>query len=333
MNCAACAKAEQSGVRALNLKTLGLLALPPMMWAGNAVVGRLLVGLMPPVQMNAVRWALVAALMAPMAWKVWRRPSEVRARWRYLALIGALGVGTYNALQYLALQTSSPLNVTLIGASIPVWMMLVGAVFFAQPISARQWGGAALSTAGVVLVIAQGQWRTLLQVQLVPGDLLMLLASLAWAFYSWLLAKPPQSMAGDQRPAWDWAEFLWLQILFGLAWAVLCSALEWSIPTSSQPVAVASAIDAINAWPPMLRLAVGLLFVALGPSILAYRCWGLGVQAVGPTMAAFFVNLTPIFAAVWAAVLLGQHPRWYHPCALLLIVLGIALSSSRRPTQ
>ncbi|WP_290664114.1 DMT family transporter [Aquabacterium sp.] len=320
-------------MRALNLKTLGLLALPPMMWAGNAVVGRLLVGLMPPVQMNAVRWALVAALMAPMAWKVWRRPSEVRARWRYLALIGALGVGTYNALQYLALQTSSPLNVTLIGASIPVWMMLVGAVFFAQPISARQWGGAALSTAGVVLVIAQGQWRTLLQVQLVPGDLLMLLASLAWAFYSWLLAKPPQSMAGDQRPAWDWAEFLWLQILFGLAWAVLCSALEWSIPTSSQPVAVASAIDAINAWPPMLRLAVGLLFVALGPSILAYRCWGLGVQAVGPTMAAFFVNLTPIFAAVWAAVLLGQHPRWYHPCALLLIVLGIALSSSRRPTQ
>jgi drug/metabolite transporter (DMT)-like permease len=317
----------------LDARTLLFLTLPPIMWAGNAVVGRLLVGLMPPVQMNAVRWALVAALMAPMAWKVWRRPGEVRARWRYLALIGALGVGTYNALQYLALQTSSPLNVTLIGASIPVWMMLVGAVFFAQPVSRRQWGGAALSTVGVVLVIAQGEWRTLLQVQLVPGDLLMLLASLAWAFYSWLLAKPPQSMTGDRRPTWDWAEFLWLQILFGLAWAVLCSGLEWVVPTASQPVPVSSAIDAINAWPPMLRLALGLLFVALGPSILAYRCWGLGVQAVGPTLAAFFVNLTPIFAAVWAAVLLGQHPRWYHPCALLLIVLGIALSSSRRQAQ
>ncbi len=317
----------------LDARTLLFLILPPMMWAGNAVVGRLLVGLMPPVQMNAVRWALVAVLMAPMAWKVWRRPSEVRARWRYLALIGALGVGTYNALQYLALQTSSPLNVTLIGASIPVWMMLVGAVCFGQPISGRQWGGAALSTAGVVLVIAQGQWRTLLQVQLVPGDLLMLLASLAWAFYSWLLAKPPQSMVAPQKPRWDWAEFLWLQVLFGLVWAVLCSGLEWLVPTASPPVPVASAIEAINAWPPMVRLAVGLAFVALGPSILAYRCWGLGVQAVGPTLAAFFINLTPIFAAVWAAVLLGQHPRWYHPCALLLIVGGIALSSSRQKTQ
>lgn len=318
-----------SPVLKLDLRTFLLLVLPPMMWAGNAVVGRLLVGLMPPVQMNAARWALVAVLLAPLAWKVWRRPDEVRARWGYLALIGALGVGTYNALQYLALQTSSPLNVTLIGASIPVWMMLVGAVCFGQPISRRQWGGAVLSTAGVLLVIAQGQWRTLQQVQLVPGDLLMLLASLAWAFYSWLLAKPPASMAQGQRPAWDWADFLWLQVLFGLAWAVLCSGLEWSLPASSQQVAMASAVDAVNAWPPMVRLAVGLVFVALGPSILAYRCWGLGVQAVGPTVAAFFGNLTPIFAALWSAWLLGTSPQWYHPCALLLIAAGIALSSSR----
>lgn len=305
-----------------------------MMWAGNAVVGRLMVGLMPPVLMNAARWALVAALLLPLAWKVWRRPQEIGARWRYLALIGSLGVGTYNALQYLALKTSSPLNVTLIGASIPVWMMLVGAACFKQPVTSRQWGGAVLSVAGVVLVIAQGQWRTLAQVQLVPGDLLMLLASLAWAFYSWLLAKPPPSMVGGQRPDWDWAEFLWLQVLFGLLWAVLCSGVEWvAQPQVPHPATVVSAVDAINAWPPMWRLAVGLVFIALGPSILAYRSWGLGVQAVGPTVAAFFGNLTPIFAALWAALLLGQMPRWYHPCALLLITAGIALSSSRRPNQ
>ena len=35
----------------------------------------------------------------------------------------------YNALQYLALQTSTPINVTLIGASMPLWMLLVGIVF------------------------------------------------------------------------------------------------------------------------------------------------------------------------------------------------------------
>ena len=319
-------------MRHLDLKTVGFLIAPPILWAGNAVVGRLLVGLMPPVLMNAARWALVAALLAPLAWRVWRQPAQVWSRWSYLALIGFLGIGSYNALQYMALQTSSPLNVTLIGSSTPVWMMAVGAIWFGQAITWRQLGGAALSIAGVVLVIAQGQWRTLQHLQIVPGDLLMLLASLAWAVYSWLLAKPPASMLGDQRPAWGWAEFLWLQVLFGLGWAVLCSGAEWAVPAAVAPtLPVPSSWEVINAWSVTTRLTVGLLFIAVGPSIWAYRSWGLGVQAVGPTLAAFFANLTPIFAAGWALALLGQHPQWYHPCALLLIVAGIKLSSTKGP--
>lgn len=289
-----------------------------MMWAGNAVVGRMLVGAMPPVAMNALRWAIVAVLLAPLAWRVCTAPQRILARWPYLALIGMLGVGTYNALQYLALQTSSPLNVTLIGASIPVWMMLVGRFGFGQRLQPRQLTGAALSTLGVVLVLAQGQWAVLMHVKLVPGDLLMLLASLAWALYSWLLAQPPAHMRGEARPAWDWAEFLWVQVLFGLGWALACSVAESALGSSPPGAA---------AWPQDIRSWLGMLFIAVGPSILAYRCWGLGVQAVGPNLAAFFINLTPVFAAVWSAIFLGQWPRWYHPCALLLITAGIAVSS------
>lgn len=305
----------------LTLRSLSFLVLPPMMWAGNAVVGRMLVGSMPPVAMNALRWALVAVLLAPLAWRVCRSPQAVRARWRHLALLGALGVGTYNALQYLALQTSSPINVTLIGASIPVWMMVVGRIGFQQPLLARQLLGAGLSVLGVLLVMAQGRWQVLRELQLVPGDLLMLLASLAWALYSWLLARPPVSMVGPQRPDWDWAEFLWIQVLFGLGWAGLCSGLEAAWLTSAD----------VPAWPQTAAAWGGLLFIAIGPSIIAYRCWGLGVQAVGPTLAGFFGNLTPVFAALWSALLLGQGPSWYHPCALLLISAGIVVSSGWRP--
>lgn len=291
-----------------------------MLWAGNAVVGRLLVGAMPPVAMNALRWAIVALLLWPLAWRVLRRPREVGQRWVYLATLGTLGVGTYNALQYLALQTSTPLNVTLIGASVPVWMMLVGWVGFDQRLQWRQMLGAVLSVGGVVLVIAQGEWAVLRDVRLVPGDLLMLLASLAWALYSWLLVRPVASMSGSQRPAWNWAEFLFVQVAFGLVWAVACTGAEaaWGPPTQA-PL-----------WPAAWSTWAGLLFIAVGPSILAYRNWGLGVQAVGPTMAAFFGNLTPIFAALWSALFLGQHPRWFHPVALALIMAGIAVSAMPR---
>ncbi len=72
-----------------------------------------------------------------------------------------------------------------------------------------------------------------------------------------------------------------------------------------------------------------LLFVAVGPSIVAYRCWGLGVALGGPALAAFFANLTPLFAALLSALLLRDAPRGYHALAFALIVAGIAVSARR----
>lgn len=303
----------------LDARTLFFLTLPPLMWAGNAVVGRLVVAYMPPVMANAVRWALVAVLMAPWVWQVLRQREALRQRAGYLMLIGALGVGSYNALQYMALRTSSPLNVTLIAASMPMWMMLVGVIGFGQRVTRRQMGGALLSCSGVVLVMSQGSWAQLRAVQLVPGDLLMLLAALLWSVYSWLLVRKPGSMQGE--PTWNWAEFLWLQVLFGVIWAAACAGVETAVVQHRHP------------WPADAHgwgtLVFGLIFIAIGPSILAYWGWGQGVRAVGPTVAAFFSNLTPVFAAVWAWALLGTAPQWYHPCALVLIAAGIVLSSAR----
>ena len=129
-------------------------------------------------------------------------------------------------------------------------------------------------------------------------------------------------MQGAQRPAWNWAEFLWLQVVFGLAFAVVCSGAEQAV-LASRPVPFAWP-QGWAAWQP---LALGMAFIAIGPSILAYWGWGQGVRAVGPTVAAFFSNLTPVFAAGWAWLLLGQVPQWYHPVALLLIASGIMVSS------
>ena len=61
-------------------------------------------------------------------------------------------------------------------------------------------------------------------------------------------------------------------------------------------------------WP----LAATLVFVAIGPAVIAYRCWGLGVQRAGPAVAGFFSNLTPLFAALMSAAFLGETPQPFH---------------------
>ena len=73
----------------------------------------------------------------------------------------------------------------------------------------------------------------------------------------------------------------------------------------------------------------GLLFVAIGPAVLAYRCWGTGIQRAGPAVAGFFSNLTPLFAALMSAAFLGELPRPYHGLAFVLIAGGIVVSSRR----
>lgn len=301
---------------ALTPRIAFMLSLPPLLWAGNAVVGRALVGSVPPLALNAMRWWLALALLLPLGWQALRAPESILARWRHLALLGLVGVGSYNALQYLAVQTSTPLNVTLIAASAPVWMLLVGLLFYGERPGARQIAGAVLSLAGVALVISRGSLDTLARVTLVPGDLLMLLAIALWSVYSWMLARPPESMRGEQRPPWGWAEFLLVQVLFGAAWATLGAVVESRVSTASMH------------WSPAVVAA--LLFVAIGPSLIAYRAWGLGVSTVGPAIAAFFSNLTPVFAAVLSAALLGEAPRWYHAGAFALIAAGIVVSSLPR---
>jgi drug/metabolite transporter (DMT)-like permease len=295
----------------LNLSTAALLTMPPLLWAGNAVVGRLVDGLVPPVMLNFLRWALAFLLLVPMAGWVLRSDSGLWTHWKRFALLGLLGVGCYNALQYMALKTSTPLNVTLVAASSPVWMLGIGALFFGQRVTRRQVTGALLSIAGVLVVLSRGDWQLLLQVRLVPGDFYVLLATAAWAWYSWLLTRP-----GDPPRIRDnWAAFLMGQTVLGLGWAGLFAAgeritgdthIEWG-------------------WP----LAAALAYVAVGPAVLAYRSWGVGVQRVGPAIAGFFSNLTPLFAALMSAAFLRELPRLYHAIAFVLIVGGIVVSSRR----
>jgi drug/metabolite transporter (DMT)-like permease len=288
-----------------------LLVAPPLLWAGNAVVGRLVAGLVPPMTLNFLRWALAFVIVLPFAHALLRPGSSLWPHWRRFALLGLLGVGCYNALQYLALKTSTPLNVTLVAASGPVWMLAIGWLFFGQRVSRRQAAGALLSIAGVLVVLSRGDWALLAKVRLVIGDVYVLLATVSWSFYSWLLAQPndPAEIRND------WATFLMAQLVFGLGWSGLFAGGEWALTDA----------HVSWGWP----LASALVYVAVGPAVIAYRCWGIGVQRVGPATAGFFSNLTPLFAAVLSATFLGELPHLYHVLAFLLIVGGIVVSARR----
>jgi drug/metabolite transporter (DMT)-like permease len=298
----------------LTPSTVLLLTVPPLLWAGNAIVGRLVRAAVPPMTLNLLRWTIALVVLLPLGWATLRQAGVlygIGTRWRRYALLGLLGIGMYNSLQYLALQSSTPINVTLVASGMPVWMMLVGRLCYGVAVRTRQVAGALLSIVGVLVVLCRGDVDQLLALRLVAGDLYMILATIAWSFYSWMLLQPQDAPALRA----DWAAFLGTQVAFGLMWSGAFAGVEWGL--GAPPIAWR--------WP----VAAALVFVAVGPAVLAFALWGAGIRRAGPGIGAFFVNLTPLFTAVLSSAFLGEMPHAYHVLAFLLIVGGIVVSARR----
>lgn len=293
----------------LSPTTVVLLLIPPTLWAGNAVIGRAAQDLVAPITLNFLRWAFALLFLIPFGYQFLAANSDTWRHWRRYAVLGLCGVGLYNSLQYMALHTSSPVNVTLVAASMPVWMLIVGRILYGVGIRKGQVLGAVLSLIGVAVVLSHGQWAQLLSFRFVAGDLLMVVATIIWSFYSWQLTRVP----ADAPLRAHWSGFLIAQVVYGAAWSGLFAGFEYGLTDWYIELG----------WP----LFFTVIFVSIGPAIIAFRCWGAGVQRVGPTTAGFFNNLTPLIAALLSLALLGESPQVFHAFAFALIIGGIFLSS------
>jgi len=283
-----------------------------LMWAGNAIVGKILVQSSSPVLLNTIRWGVTALILLPFAWRVFGSTSPLWQSSKRFALLSLLGVGSYNVLLYLALKSSTPINVTLIGASMPIWAIVIGALFYKEQPIIKQIIGAVISLIGVTVVIVRGELERLIEIEFVAGDLLMVLATILWGAYSWMLSHPKEST----ERTWPWSYFLLAQVGFGFCWSLGFAVTEWQLEYS------------YFTW--SWSTVSMIIYVIIGPSLIAYRCWGLGVSGAGATVATFFTNLIPLFTAILSTLLLQKPPELFQGVAFALILAGIYLSIQKK---
>ena len=296
----------------LSALTAFYLTTAALMWAGNAIVGKILVQSSSPVLLNTIRWGVTALILLPFAWGVFKGSSPLWGQTKRFLLLSLFGVGSYNVLLYLALQSSTPINVTLIGASMPIWAIVIGALFYKESSHAKQIIGALISLLGVSIVIVRGELERLIEIEFVVGDLLMVFATILWGAYSWMLSHPKEST----ERTWPWSYFLLAQVGFGFCWSIGFAVTEWQLDFSYFAWS----------WPTVLMI----IYVIVGPSLIAYRCWGLGVTRAGATVATFFTNLIPLFTAILSTLLLQKPPELFQGLAFALILAGIYLSIQKK---
>lgn len=284
-----------------------LLFLPPLFWAGNVVLARGIVDLIPPATMSFWRWAIALLLLAPFTWQQVRRDWPVAVKgWKVLLLSAFVGIAGFNLILYTAVHTTTALNCALMQAAMPAAIILVSFLINRERILRRQALGTGLCMAGALYIVLHGEIDTLLDLRFAEGDLLMLLGIFFYAIYTVMVNK---------RPAIHPLSFLTIIIAVGTLFLLPVYLLEQQF---SPPLTVSREV----------LLSVG--YVAIFPSILAYLCWNYGIEHLGANRTGLYVNLVPLFASLMAVFLLGERFQGYHLLGMLSIFSGIALFNLRR---
>lgn len=69
-----------------------------------------------------------------------------------------------------------------------------------------------------------------------------------------------------------------------------------------------------------------VIYCAIFPSVLAQILFMRGVELVGSNRAGLYVNLVPVFAALFAVMILGEVMHLYHIISLVLVLGGIYMA-------
>src|SRR5215831_7712615 len=159
-----------------------LLSITAMCWAGNAIVGRLAAGHIPPVTLAFLRWSIAFMLILPFAWKHLKRDwPAIRGKLGIMILISVVGIGMFNTLQYWALEYTTALNTLLLQSAGPLIVAVWSLVLLGVRLTPAQAIGVMVSLVGVLVILMHGDLTALSNIQFNKGDLIFTVAMIIFA--------------------------------------------------------------------------------------------------------------------------------------------------------
>jgi drug/metabolite transporter (DMT)-like permease len=286
-----------------------LLSIAAACWAGNAIVGRLAAGHIPPVTLAFLRWGLGFLIILPVSWRHLKRDwPAIRAKLGLMTFLSVIGIAGFNTLQYWALEYTQALNTLLLQSTGPLFVASWSLVLFGIRLTQAQAIGIVVSLTGVLVILLHGDVAAIAAIDFNKGDIIFLVALLMFGLYSVMSLK---------RPAIHDLSFT--AFTFACGSAVLVPPLIFEL-----------------FWRPVMQLNVtnllSVMYVAVFPSTIAYLCYNRSVHLIGANRAAPFFHAVPVFGSAMAIVFLGERPQVFHVIGFALVLTGI-FAASRKPSM
>ena len=220
--------------------------------------------------------------------------------------LGATGGILFSALQYVGLQYTSAVNVSILNSLVPVLIIAVSALIFRDRILPIQLLGILTSLIGVLIIVTRGNLNALLKLSFNHGDVIIIVNMIVFAIYAAYLRLRPK--------------IHWMSFLFVLA---VISAV------GTMPFAI---FELASGRIPELNFGTiaAALYVSIFPSLIAFAAWNYGVEHIGANRSGPFLHLVPLYTAL-LGIFLGEELMIFHAFGLLMILVGVWIAARGRP--
>jgi len=257
-----------------------------------------------PMLVALLRFSIAGAVL----WVAWRlqprREHVTRQELARLALLGFVSLTLYFAFETNGVARTSASNASLIVATIPIFVAVLGAVFLGERAGRRRWTGILLSFAGVAgLVLLGGEEGG----GSIVGDLLVLGAAVTGAVYNLMARDLLQTRSALYVTAF--------QNLFGALFML--------------PIAVVEAL-LVGVRTPTSSACLGVAYLSVFSSVLAYLLLNYAFRFLEASLVAVFVNLIPVVGVAAAYALLGERFTIGQAVAAAVVVAGVWVASGER---
>ena len=279
------------------------------LWGTFPATSKLALADMPPTLLTAVRCVIAAALLCALVLRAGFDAARALTgeAIRSFFVLGTAGFVVSTQISYWGIYTTSAANAAILQATAPVMVALGARAYLGERLRRTQQVGVAISMLGVLLVVTEGRLAELAPSELRLGDFLTLLALGGWT----VATVYGKRVLGGHSP------LLTTTAAYVCGTLVLIPLAVVTAPFTPRP-RLASPI----AWAVLLYHAI--------PGAVAHLWWYAGVERVGPSRAAIFMNVTPIVGLGMAALLVGEEIGRWQLVGAAMVLGGVALTTGGR---
>lgn len=275
------------------------------LWSLNLIIASYFADKLTPFEIAFGRWLIASIILLPFTIKgIIKYRATLLKHWKFMVVLAISGIVINNTLIYFAGETSSATDMSILGVTGPLFIVVLSWIWDKSPIKSLQVLGLFSACIGVLLIISKGNIENLKTIKPVVGNFWMLLNCFIFAVYSILQTKAPKELS----------QSVLLEVSAIIGTIILLPLMLYTTPSS----------QLINLTNEDIKVIV---YLGLANSVIAFLAWNIAIGKIGSIKTGIIYYLMPLFGGIEAHHYLGEDLYMAELIGGLFILAGVIFTT------